>query len=201
MKLLVSCASIAVLTAATHGALVQVDIYGEVEFNQAGGPFAQAMPGDDAIISFQVDSNVFLNGSFPTRGYVIDQDSFTFTLGPTTIGLQSPFPAGTTPYFTIRDNDPAVDGFFLADSTDFPTGVPTDQTGIFGQFISSFSVTYGGDLLPSLDIPIKALGEVSWIEAFQKGSERCALGLRFKEISKPHQDEILKYIIKAQISK
>ena len=56
-------------------------------------------------------------------------------------------------------------------------------------------------LLPSLDQPIKALGEVSWIEAFQKGSDRCALGIKFKDISKPHQDEILKYIIKAQISK
>ena len=56
-------------------------------------------------------------------------------------------------------------------------------------------------LLPSLDIPIKALARVSWAEAMTKGADKCALGLRFKEISKEHQDEILKYIIKAQISK
>ena len=56
-------------------------------------------------------------------------------------------------------------------------------------------------LLPSLDTPIKALGKVVWVESFPKGSDRCALGLSYKEISKPHQDEILKYIIKAQISK
>lgn len=56
-------------------------------------------------------------------------------------------------------------------------------------------------LLPALDSPIKALGKVAWIEAFHKGSDRCALGLRFKDIAKNHQDEILKYIIKAQISK
>jgi c-di-GMP-binding flagellar brake protein YcgR len=55
-------------------------------------------------------------------------------------------------------------------------------------------------LLPSLDAPIKALTRVGWIEAFQKGSDKCAMGLKFKEISKENQDEILKYIIKAQIT-
>lgn len=56
-------------------------------------------------------------------------------------------------------------------------------------------------LLPMMDMPIKALARVSWIEAFQKGSDKCAMGLRFKEISKENQDEILKYIIKAQITR
>ena len=56
-------------------------------------------------------------------------------------------------------------------------------------------------LLPSLDVPVKALARVAWVESFVKGNERCALGLKYKEISKEHQDEILKYIIKAQIAK
>ena len=56
-------------------------------------------------------------------------------------------------------------------------------------------------LLPSLDAPIKALSKVAWVEAFTKGSERCAMGIKFKDIAKSHQDEILKYIIKAQISR
>ena len=56
-------------------------------------------------------------------------------------------------------------------------------------------------LLPALDHPIKMLGRVAWIEAFQKGTDRCALGIRFKDISKEHQDEVLKYIIKAQITR
>jgi c-di-GMP-binding flagellar brake protein YcgR len=34
-----------------------------------------------------------------------------------------------------------------------------------------------------------------------KDSDRCAMGLKFKEISKENQDEVLKYIIKAQIAK
>ena len=56
-------------------------------------------------------------------------------------------------------------------------------------------------LLPSLDMPIKALARVGWVEAMPKGSDRCALGIKYKEISKEHQDEILKYIIKAQITR
>jgi len=56
-------------------------------------------------------------------------------------------------------------------------------------------------LLPSLDAPIKALTRVGWVEAFEKGSDKCAMGVRFKEISKENQDEILKYIIKAQITR
>jgi c-di-GMP-binding flagellar brake protein YcgR len=56
-------------------------------------------------------------------------------------------------------------------------------------------------LLPLMDAPIKALARVAWIEAFQKGTDKCAMGLRFKEVSKENQDEILKYIIKAQITR
>ena len=56
-------------------------------------------------------------------------------------------------------------------------------------------------ILPSFDLPVKALTRVGWVEAFVKGSDRCSMGLKFKEITKENQDEILKYIIKAQISK
>ncbi len=55
-------------------------------------------------------------------------------------------------------------------------------------------------LLPSHDVPIKALTEVSWVESIQKGSDKCPMGLRFQEISKEHQDVLLKYVIKAQIT-
>ena len=56
-------------------------------------------------------------------------------------------------------------------------------------------------LLPNVDVPLKALARISWVEAFEKGSDKCGMGLRFKEISKEHQDEVLKYIIKAQITR
>lgn len=56
-------------------------------------------------------------------------------------------------------------------------------------------------ILPSFDLPVKALTRVGWVEAIVKGSDRCSMGLKFKEITKENQDEILKYIIKAQLSK
>ena len=137
--------------------LVTVEINGEVEFNGVGfGAFASVNAGDDARITFNLDTEDFLDsGVFPTRGYVIDQSSFMLTLGDVTTGLQDPFPAGMTPYFVLRDNDPAVDGFFLATSPDvgFPNGVPVNVPGGIDPFFSSqFSVTYTGDTLNSLDI-------------------------------------------------
>ena len=151
--------SIAIMLPAQAGTLVMVTATGQVEFNQIGAPpLGDVNPGDPAVMTFIVDSDVFMDSaSFPTRGYDIDQASFVLDFGSVLLGLQDPFPAGQTPYFVIRDNDPAVDGFFVATSVDFPIGVPIDQTGIFGQFLNNYSVTYTGDTLPSLDI-LDALG-------------------------------------------
>ena len=55
-------------------------------------------------------------------------------------------------------------------------------------------------LVPTIEEPVKVLAQVSWVEAFEKGAERCALGLRFEEIAKEHQDELLKYVIKLQLA-
>ena len=56
-------------------------------------------------------------------------------------------------------------------------------------------------LFPHLDFPIKGLARVAWIEAFAKGSDKCALGLKYEELGKESQDEILRFIIKAQIKR
>ena len=56
-------------------------------------------------------------------------------------------------------------------------------------------------LLPSVDVPVKALSTVAWVEKIQKGNDKCPMGLRFKEINKEHQDVLLKYVIKAQITR
>jgi hypothetical protein len=145
--------------APTHATTITVTATGTVDYNQvAAPPLGNVNPGDAVELRFNVDSFVFVNSaSYPTRGYVVDGSSFTFTLGSTVMALQDPFPTGQTPYFVLRDNDPAVDGFFLATSVDFPIGVPIDQTGAVGQFVANYSVTYGGDTLSSLDI-VDALG-------------------------------------------
>lgn len=135
--------------------LYTVTITGEVEYNQINtGVLDPITAGAPVTITFTVDSAAFVNSAnFPTRGYVVDKPSFTFKAGNVTVPLKNPFPAGTTPYFTLRNNDPQVDGFFLG--TDFEygyTGVPLNSNGIFGPFAAAFAVSYAGNTLSSLNI-------------------------------------------------
>ena len=141
---------------------VYVTVTGTVEFNQVtNGAFRNSIvpAGSAATLNFTVDSNTFLNSpSFPTRGYVIDQPSFQLQLGPAVGGLKNPFPG--TPYFVVRNNDPAVDGFFLSPGTDLPFGLDLNVTANAAgtrYLRSAFSVTYEGTRLPSLDI-LDAIG-------------------------------------------
>ena len=148
---------------ALGGTAVTVTVTGEVEFNGIrNSPIDRnnVPAGSAAVLTFELDAGEYQDsGTFPVRGYVIDQSSFELTLNGVSVGLQNPYPAGQTPYFVIRNNDPAVDGFFLSSNVDTgaPEGVPTDEPGVFGQFFNNFYVTYGGSTLPSLDI-LDALG-------------------------------------------
>jgi hypothetical protein len=134
--------------------IVTVDITGSVEWNQiTAPPLGMAHAGDAAHLSFTIDSSNFVNNpQFPTRGYPIDKDSFKLKFPTFEIGLQSPYPAGQTPYFVIRNNDPQVDGFFVATNTGAFQGVPLNQTGAVTQFANEFHVTYEGTRLSSLDV-------------------------------------------------
>lgn len=144
----------ALTTGIAHAEIVQVDINGTVEFNQIDfGVFGDVVTGDSATYSFQVDSDVFVDGSFPTRGYEILPGSMSVTIGGGVAGLADPYPAGQSPYFVLRNNDPAVDGFFLGNNPDgFPNGVILDQEGLVDSLSANFNVSYGNDPLPSLDI-------------------------------------------------
>jgi len=159
MRIATALTVIAVSTASASASLVQVTITGTIEQNQiTAPPLGQFAAGQAAMISFLVDSDNFVDsGSFPTRGYVIDHSSFLLSSGAVSVGLQSPFPAGATPYFVLRNNDPAVDGFFVATDVDFPVGVPLAQQGLFGAFSNNFAVSYTGNTLASLNI-LDALG-------------------------------------------
>jgi hypothetical protein len=139
--------------------LVNVEIKGSVEWNFiTAPPLGLAHVGDAADLTFTVDSNNFLNNpQFPTRGYPIDKSSFLLKFPNTQIGLLNPYPAGQTPYFVIRNNDPAVDGFMVSTGTGFPEGVPLNQPGGFGPYGNEFHATYPGSMLSSLDI-LGALG-------------------------------------------
>lgn len=156
MKISMLAAGAVALAAATvaQADLYEVSINGEVEFNQiSGGGLGSINVGESISYSFLVDSDLFVNGSFPVRGYEVDQSSFKLSAsGGYSGGLASPYPG--TPYFVLRNNDPAVDGFFLTtDNVDgFPAGVATDEVGGFGDFTAQFSVGYTGSTLDSLDI-------------------------------------------------
>jgi len=156
MKTMLMLFMIALLAAPTAIAeTYNVEIIGMVEFNLINdGPFAEVMSGDEVLIEFTLDSEAYLDSeTYPTRGYVIDMMSYWLHMGAVTVGLQEPYPDGMIPYFVLRNNDPAVDGFFISNGVDWPSSLPVNEMGgIDPYFGSVFSVGYGEETLDSLEI-------------------------------------------------
>lgn len=155
-RLLGALALAALLTpASSAGTQVEVVWKGEVEFNGiSSGPLSGVNNGDSCEIRFCVDSDLFIDSTnFPVRGYELNADDFSVSFPGGSVGLQDPIPGADDALFCIRNDDPAVDGFFLGSNVDgFPNGVPLTVPGGFGQFRINASVTYGHDPLPSLDV-------------------------------------------------
>ena len=143
-------AAAAFVAAPAQADLITVSAEGQVFFNGIGDPpLSGVSAGDTAIMSFQVDSNVFLDGASNTRGYEIIQSSFSLTFGgDISVGLLNPFPAGETPYFTLANGIPVSDRFWVSTSVNSPGGVPLEQTPV--NF--DLDIGYTGDTLSSLDI-------------------------------------------------
>jgi len=136
--------------------VITVTATGQVIFNGIGDPpLGGVGAGDTVEMSFEVDSDVFLDGvPGDTRGYEIDQSSFSLTFDtPASVGLLNPFPGGETPYFTLVDGFPVSDGFYVSTSPFSPGGVPLEQE----PFSTNLEIGYEGDTLSSLDI-LDALG-------------------------------------------
>ncbi len=163
------------IAANTSGQLIQVEVVGTVDFGGVNvGQWADANPGDPVVMSFQLDAANFVDSmNFPVRGYEIIQPSFALTIGGDTAGLAPMQPFGA-PYFVVRNDDPAVDGFFLGTNIDgFPNGVATDETAqIAPTFDALFSATYEGTRLDSLDI-VDAVGtyDFTGLSVFNWGLE------------------------------
>ena len=137
--------------APAHADIVTVTVIGQVMFNGVSDPPLSTVPGGDgAIMSFQVDSNNFMEGNpGDTRGYVIDQASFSLSFSSgVSVGLLNPFPAGQTPYFSLVEGFPVSDGFFVSTSPFSPGGVPLEQEPIN----ANLDLGYTGDTLATLDI-------------------------------------------------
>ena len=54
-------------------------------------------------------------------------------------------------------------------------------------------------MLPDFDQPIKVLTRVAWIETVDEQTLRCAVGLRFKEVTNEDRDRLFHFVIKAQM--
>lgn len=54
-------------------------------------------------------------------------------------------------------------------------------------------------LLPNDPEPIKALGEVGWIESIEEPTGRCLVGVTFKDIAGPDRNRIFAHQVKAQL--
>lgn len=54
-------------------------------------------------------------------------------------------------------------------------------------------------LLPGTDNPIKALARVAWIETIDEGTQRCGIGLKFREITTADRDQIFQFVIRSQM--
>ncbi len=141
--------AVVLLAAPTWAANVSVTATGIVIFNGIGAaPLSGVGGGDGVTMSFNVDSNNFVDGApGDLRSYEIDQSSFSLAFdSPVEVGLLNPFPG--TPYFTLVDGFPVSDGFFVSSSTVSPGGVALEQE----PYNANLDLGYTGDTLSSLDI-------------------------------------------------
>ncbi len=149
----------------------RVDIRGNVGFNVIGGGLAGVPAGTPVLMRFELNSTSFLNSaSFPTRGYAIELNTFSLTVGSLSIPIISPQPGNTPAYFVLRNNDPAVDGFFLSRGTDLPSPLSVNIPGLVPVHELNFSLAYSvGNVLSSLNIAnavgtygLQNLGSFNW---------------------------------------
>jgi hypothetical protein len=117
------------------------------------------LPGDPVSMSFNVDSDTFVNSpSNPTRGYPLDQSSFSMQVAGRPVPMANPQPFGRIPYFVLRNNDPQVDGFLLSSNVDVPQPVGVNIVGLTPVHDLDFLRTFNdGTPLSSLNI-LDALG-------------------------------------------
>jgi hypothetical protein len=148
-----------------------VEIRGAVGFNVIGGSLAGVPSGTPVLMRFELDSGNFLNSaSFPTRGYAIELNTFSLTVGAVNIPILAPQPGGGPAYFVLRNNDPAVDGFFLSRGTDLPFPLSVNIPGLNPVHELNFSLAYSvGNVLGSLNIAdavgtygLQNLGSFNW---------------------------------------
>jgi hypothetical protein len=111
---LCAAALAASLATPAQATVVHIEVRGTVDYSLIQGALANVPDGAPVVMGFDVDSTDFVNSSnFPTRGYTVNLASFDLNIGGVHLQLDNPQSGSTPVYFVLRDNDPAVDGFFL----------------------------------------------------------------------------------------
>lgn len=157
-RIVIFLAVTALLATGATAETVTIEFIGSVEYNQINqGVFADVNSGDAVYASFNVDSDdwVASPGGYGVRGYVVDLASFELTIGSAgPVNLLNPQPDGETTYFSLRNDDPAADGFFIANEVDWDYNLPKLDApgGIDPWFNFHWTVGYTGDTFSSLDI-------------------------------------------------
>ncbi len=155
MNRLIAAACLAATPLLAQAVGVRVQIDGVVDYNVIRGGLQGIPSGTATSMSFMVDSNVYVNsGSYPTRGYTIDLASFSMTVGGVPISMDIPQPGDFDAYFVLRDNDPAIDGFFISlGSVDVPFPLSVHIPDLAPAHDLDFHYTFAnGTTLSSLDI-------------------------------------------------
>lgn len=151
-------ATLGLFTATIRADIVTVTVTGVVDYSVILGNQTSVQDGAPVSMSFTVDSNNFANSaSFPTRGYQIDLSSWNMLVDGQPVPIVNPQPSGTA-YFVLRNNDPAVDGFFLSPGLDLPFPLAVTIPGLAPQHDLDFNLGFNnGNVLTSLNI-LDALG-------------------------------------------
>lgn len=147
------------LNSVANAALVHVRVLGVVDYCVINGGLQTVPDGAPVSMDFNVDTNSFLNSpTFPTRGYAIDLSSFALVVG----GVNCPIvnPQSPPAYFVLRNNDPAVDGFFMSSgNVEYPFPLQLRIPGLTPVHELDFSRGFNdGTPFSSLDI----LGELGF---------------------------------------
>lgn len=144
--------ALSAFTVQAQASLYKVTVLANVDYNVIGGSMAGVQSGAPVSMSFNVDSNTFLNSTmFPTRGYNVIENSFAMTVDgrPVTFDVPQPNPA----YFVLRNNDPAIDGVFLSFGTDIDVPLNVHIPGLTPTHELSFKHTFAnGTTFSSLNI-------------------------------------------------
>jgi len=133
---------------------VHVEVRGSVDYNVIRGGLTGIPSGAPVVMGFDVDSNAYVDGpTFPTRGYKIDLASFAMDFGGVLLSLDNPQPYADA-YFVLRNDDPAVDGFFISQgNVEVPFPLTLHIPGLAPEHDLDFWRTFDTDTtLQSLDI-------------------------------------------------